>query len=445
MNDKSIAATICEESDGAIYVSNIASRKLVYMNKTAIDLFKTSGDYHGKTCYETLHGFADACPFCTSARLSTDQTLVYGRFDEQTGRHFLCRDKLIVIDGEPMRLQIATDSTLEVEERRDLESRLAAERTLVLCARTLSKDASGESGLNDLLRIIGEYYRADRAYLLETSLNAAMVSNTLEWCAEGVKSQMDFVQNVPLAEFDRWLESFKTNGMVRVVDLERTIDHNSVEYQFLAAQGITSLFATPLYESAGVMSGILGIDNPRRNTDEVGLLISLSYFVQNDLEKKQLIERLGELSRLDALTGVGNRTGYVERLRRLTESNPVSFGVVFADINDLKCANDAEGHSFGDMIIQNAGRRLCELFPNDTYRIGGDEFVAFAVDMPHDEFEGRIRTLNSRIEKGDALNLSIGVVWSDGGEPPSDLVMRADALMYEEKRAYHRAMSERIS
>lgn len=443
MDDRDIAALICEESQSAIYACDRESYELAYLNRTALALYRPEGDYHGRLCYRVLHDRSEPCPFCTMRKLSSEGELSYGRYDERLDRHFLCRDKLVDIGDRLMRLQIANDSTLEVEERRSLEARLAVEKTLVQCAKTLSSDASGVDGLSDLLRIIGEFYDADRAYLLESSLSATMISNTLEWCAEGVEPQIDFVQNVPLSEFQRWTELFDEVGIVRIVDLEHTVDHDSVEYATLAPQGITDLLVVPLYEGVGVMSGMLGIDNPHRNIDETGLLRSLTYFVQNDLEKRQLLDRLGELSHTDGLTGVGNRNSYIERLVSLADRRPPTFGVVFADINDLKLENDTRGHSFGDAMIRRAGQLVRDLFPGDTYRIGGDEFVAFCVDATKEEFDERVRKLCELADSDGTLTISVGSSWSEEQEAPGDLVIRADQLMYEQKRWYHHASRRR--
>lgn len=438
MDDRDIAALFCEESQSAIYACDPDSYELVYLNRTSVALYRPEGDYHGQLCFRALHDRSEPCPFCTMQKLSSEGELSYGRYDERLDRHFLCRDKLVDIGDGLVRLQIANDSTLEVEERRSLEARLAVEKTLVQCAQMLSSDASGGDGLNDLLRIIGEFYDADRAYLLESSLNATLVSNTVEWCADGVEPQIDFVQNVPLSEFQRWTDLFDEVGMVRIVDLEHTVDHDSMEYEVLAPQGITDLLVAPLYEGGGIMSGMLGIDNPHRNIDEAGLLRSLTYFVQNDLEKRRLLSRLGELSHTDGLTGVGNRNSYIERLVSLVDQRPQTFGVVFADINDLKLENDTRGHSFGDAMIRRAGQLVRDLFPRDAYRIGGDEFVAFCVDATKEEFDERVRRLSELAESDGSLTISVGSSWSDDQEAPGDLVIRADRLMYEQKRWYHR-------
>lgn len=438
MDERDIAAEICEKSNGFIYVSDIGTNELLYLNEASRRLMHSDGsDYRGKACHLALYGLEEPCPFCTNDKLSSESTYCYQRYSEQHGRYLLCRDKLIELDGKLVRLQIADDTTPEVEERSSLEARLAVEETLVRCARTLSRDVDGEPAINGLLRILGEFYNADRAYVFESTLNGIAMTNTYEWCADGIIPEIDNLQNVPLASFDSWVQQFDTVGMVHLIDIENTLDHDTEEYGTLAPQGIDSLIVVPLYEGGGVMRGMLGVDNPRRNTEEYRLLRSLTYFVQNDLEKRQMLERLNELSHVDSLTGIGNRTSYLEKLIEYSAQRPASLGVVFADINDLKLANDTRGHSYGDRIIRHAGRLLDDSFPECVFRIGGDEFVAFAVDLPHDEFKRRVAHFKDRINLDSIVNVSVGAVWSDGDEAPRDLVAQADALMYEDKKTYH--------
>jgi diguanylate cyclase (GGDEF)-like protein len=96
---------------------------------------------------------------------------------------------------------------------------------------------------------------------------------------------------------------------------------------------------------------------------------------------KERDEAVGRLAaRIDPLTGVANRTAFMEGAGRIIarcrrESAPVS--VMMFDLDRFKAVNDAYGHAVGDGVI----RKFCEvaaaaLRPNDALsRLGGDEFV----------------------------------------------------------------------
>lgn len=423
------------------YVCDLETYEMLYASKALEQV--VGDDWKGKPCYRVVQDEQGPCDFCTNHLLGRDAFYSWSKYNDAYDRSYALKDKIVDWNGRSARLEIAFDMTDHRDQLLGLETQLSVQRTLVRCAQTLFRDVSGQNGLDELLSVVGEFYDADRAYLLESSLNGTMISNTFEWCADGVEPQIDELQEVPLSSFERWTDSFAQTGVVRIADLEQ-LDHESEEYQMLAPQGIKSLFVMPLYEGGGIIRGMLGIDNPRRNIDQAELLRSVTYFVQNELEKRQLLDRLGELSHADGLTGVANRNGYMERLAGLADSRPATFGVVFADINDLKLANDTQGHSFGDAMIRHLGQLILELFPGEVYRIGGDEFVAFAVDESHEEFEERVRLLRARMDQDDILNVSIGSVWSDQDVAPSDLVVRADRVMYEEKRAYHQGIGRAV-
>ena len=436
MDTTDIPSIVTEASDSIIYVSTMDTYELRYLNEPGRTLMGvTEDDYLGAKCYSVLQGRDKPCPSCTNKRLLQEGRCRYETYNELVGRYYVCQDKLIEVDGATLRLEIASDSSEEVEQRSTLQARLDVERTLVRCARTLSSDAGGGKGIGELLCVLGEFYDADRSYLFESSPGNIM-SNTYEWCAPDISPEIENLQGIPLATFGNWLESFESAGMVHIVDAERTLDHDSEEYRTLSPQGIDSLLAVPVRSERGEITAFLGIDNPRRNTEEFMLLRSLTYFIQNELEKRELLQRLSELSRVDSLTGVNNRNRYLEVLGELDENPPASFGAVFIDLNDLKLANDTLGHSFGDLKIRRVSDLVCQLFPGSVYRIGGDEFVVLAADLARDEFERRVARLRERTLKDEVASASMGAVWSDAGEAASILVSRADKLMYADKQAY---------
>ena len=443
MDRTDIASIVTEASDSIIYVSTIDTNELLYLNEAGRTVLGVSErEYLGKKCYAVLQGRDKPCPSCTNKRLLREGRCRFETYNESLGRYYTCRDKLIEVEGETLRLEVASDSTEEMEQRSNLQARLDVERTLVRCARTLSGDTEGGTGIDELLRVLGEFYDADRAYLFE-STTGGNVSNTYEWCAAGVSPEIDNLQEIPFDDYESWMESFEAVGMVHIIDAEHTLDHDSQEYKTLAPQGIDSLIAVPVHDGAGEMIAFLGVDNPRRNTEEFMLLRSLTYFIQNELEKRKLLDRLSELSRVDSLTGVGNRNRYLEVLDEFDACPPTSFGVVFVDINDLKLANDTQGHSYGDLMIRRMSGMVCDLFPGSVYRIGGDEFVVLAANLERNEFEARTASLRERAMSDDVASASIGAVWSDAGEAASILVNRADKLMYADKRRYREGLEGR--
>ncbi|MGZ8652636.1 MAG: diguanylate cyclase domain-containing protein [Actinomycetota bacterium] len=117
----------------------------------------------------------------------------------------------------------------------------------------------------------------------------------------------------------------------------------------------------PLHDASGNVIGLLGI------TREI-----------NELKRTEL--DLQHLATHDPLTGLPNRYLLIDRLSqtlaRAKRSRSI-FAVLFLDLDDFKAVNDAQGHEFGDLVLQKLAEELLgSVRSSDTVsRIDGDEFV----------------------------------------------------------------------
>ncbi|MDO4493568.1 MAG: response regulator [Clostridia bacterium] len=128
-----------------------------------------------------------------------------------------------------------------------------------------------EQTLNSMLRELGEYYEADRAYIFEADYSREVFNNTFEWCREGVSAEIDNLQNVPFDGLDCWFEAFEERGDFFISSLSEDCVPGTATYDILEPQGIQSLMAAPI-KLHGRVAGFLGVDNPSRNTDALLLL-----------------------------------------------------------------------------------------------------------------------------------------------------------------------------
>ena len=117
----------------------------------------------------------------------------------------------------------------------------------------------------------------------------------------------------------------------------------------------------------------------------VGMLIMCFCFAtSSQMEAYKIVEQglkyelMSKLAYSDGLTGLGNRTAYLEQLDEYadSESNIKSLGIIYLDVNNLKTVNDNQGHELGDDLIQIAAHIISDSFGHygKAYRIGGDEF-----------------------------------------------------------------------
>ena len=321
--------------------------------------------------------------------------------------------------------------------RSEKENRTELERNSILiqCVTELSSGNEINHSIDRLLEIINQYFQGDRAYIFEFDEEKQEARNSFEYAAVGVTKEIDNLQHVPLEVISSWIDLFYRRGSFFISNLDQERDKKCAEYEILKAQNIDSLIAVPLLHGKKV-TGFLGVDNPREHYRDFTLLSSIQYFIMNSLEIKTHQDELHYLSYRDALTGLYNRNRYVNILENSQGQTWRKVGVVYMDLNGLKKVNDEQGHEAGDRLIQSAAAQIRRVFPEQGYRIGGDEFVVIVPDVEEEQFLGSVELLQRQAAEQKIL-ISCGFCWEEVCEDREALMKRADALMYKSKNAYY--------
>jgi len=169
-----------------------------------------------------------------------------------------------------------------------------------------------------------------------------------------------------------------------------------------------------------------------------GMLIDIS-------RRKQLEERLERLATTDELTGLSNRRDGVERLKSEIERarrDDSTFSMILLDIDHFKAVNDRFGHDVGDRILTDVAELLKgrSRSTDTASRWGGEEF---ALVLPGTARDGAVRFAEELLKRmdgirtpdGRGISASFGVVDYREDESASELVKRADRMMYRAKHA----------
>lgn len=134
--------------------------------------------------------------------------------------------------------------------------------------------------IQGILEYIGEYTKAGRVYTFEFIEKQSIYRNTSEWCAEGVKPQMDNLQAVPFMEMPYWHRQFLRGEKVVIEDIEAAKDEMPLEYRLLKAQDIHTVIVFPMFHT-DTLWGFIGLDDPI--LDESQSLINLLTVVGSHL------------------------------------------------------------------------------------------------------------------------------------------------------------------
>jgi diguanylate cyclase (GGDEF)-like protein/PAS domain S-box-containing protein len=164
--------------------------------------------------------------------------------------------------------------------------------------------------------------------------------------------------------------------------------------------------------------------------------------------RRALQQQLEEQALFDRLTGLPNRTLFIDRVgHALTrnERESCQVAVLFLDIDDFQSVNDTMGHPAGDVLLQRVAERLGSATrPGDTVaRLGGDEFAVLLEvgTMPQTAEHVATRIVDLLGQPFDVegteytLGVSIGIaVRTAGDQRAADLMRDADLAMYVAKR-----------
>lgn len=319
------------------------------------------------------------------------------------------------------------------KSRAETVKQLNISNTLIRCVTELSTDQNINVSINNLLHIITEYFQADRAYIFELDPEKNTFLNTYEYAREGVKAQIDTMPEIPASMLSKGLEAFQSSQVYYVPDVEQEKESDS--YKILNGRNIFRLLAVPLRKNEEIV-GFMSVDNPRAFYEDATLLSSIQFFITNSLSMKKTQEELNYMSYRDSLTSLYNRNKYMQILNSYKNQMIDHVGALYLDLNGLKGINDQKGHVAGDLFIKQAAKTIQEIYPQNTYRIGGDEFVVLSFPVKREEFETQLYFLQKQL-KAREICVSIGSIWKDSCDNLEGLLKEADRRMYEEKKQYY--------
>ena len=185
--------------------------------------------------------------------------------------------------------------------------------------------------------------------------------------------------------------------------------------------------------------------NPIR--DDAGRLIALEGVLTDVTERKEAEEQILRLATTDALTGLANRTTFIERLRQTfaqAKRGAPGFAVLYLDLDRFKDINDTLGHLIGDRLLRVVADRLrvCTRETDLVARLGGDEFAILQEQLVDESGAGTLaEKMRSTIAAPHVFDghevhvtASVGISpYADETSRPEDMLSQADLALYRAK------------
>jgi diguanylate cyclase (GGDEF)-like protein len=190
-------------------------------------------------------------------------------------------------------------------------------------------------------------------------------------------------------------------------------------------------------------------DGADAGADDAAFMQNLANIVSAYMERKCAEDRLAYTAQFDALTGLPNRTLYLDRLAHAIDAaarDKTSVAVLFVDIDRFKAVNDTLGHAVGDeLLVQIAARLKAAVRSGDTIgRLSGDEFALVLSQLGQVEHAAVIgQKVNTALATpftihGHTVYVSgsVGIsLYPTDGAVPEVLLKNADMAMYRAKQS----------
>lgn len=428
-----------ENMDECMYVADIDTHELIYMNKKALNIygFKSVDEVAGKKCYEILQNSSGPCKICNNEDLSVGQFKEWRYFNPILNKHFILKDTIIEDEGRRCRAELALDVTFEEQQKGIVDNYRNLELVVNNGIRVAFQATSPDEEIDIILEYMGKALNADRVYIVEKD-EKDFDNNTYEWCADGVEPEKDSLQNLVPDICRGWYDMFGKDKDIVIADIDKLKVEEADVYDILSRQNIKALVAVPLYTD-GKISGFYGVDNPPQKYMEYAhnMLQIVGYFISSCIRRRNLLMQLENMSYKDALTKLGNRFLVEKFVKRLDKNKCI--GAVYCDITGLKNVNDTQGHEAGDKLILRASDCLKKIFSDyGIFRIGGDEFLVLCPEITEDDLYKKTEQLKECSKKSNSL-MAVGAAWRENFYEGLDkLLTESEHNMYIDKSEYYR-------
>jgi len=318
--------------------------------------------------------------------------------------------------------------------------------------RTLSRSPEIVGALEGLLARSVEAFRAEIAeiVLFPSEGNAPLRTTHGPGDARDVMEPIDpAIADELLALVDHEEPVTRVTPASGSLRLRRYLEERGVTHAMLAMlPGETRVVGTMLLANRpGVVRDFSDADLRLFETLATNASVALQYdrLEQTVWQLRELQRQLEHQAYHDSLTGLANRTLFIDRVDEALAKPDPSVAVLFVDIDDFKTVNDTLGHTVGDQLLIAVAERLGHCVrPSDTVaRFGGDEFAILLdrLDGPEDVVvvaERILASLSQRVPAGDeevSVGASVGIATNHAeATRAGELIRDADVAMYDAKQ-----------
>lgn len=254
-------------------------------------------------------------------------------------------------DGKPGYIE---GTIRDISERKEAEKKLNKMLVLQNLLTHLSTEfinipvEDSDEALNRLLSVIGQGNEIDRAYIFSYDFAKNTMSNTHEWCAQGIASEIQNLQKISTDLAPGWVETHKRGEMIVIQDVSK-LDKNDPLTKFLESQNIKTRITLPLILDNDCI-GFVGFDSVKCvrqwNSAEITFLQILADLLCNVADRKRKDDALR--NREASLKAIFNNVPFQMWLKDV-DSNYMAINKPFMEYFSITSESDIIGNDARDI------------------------------------------------------------------------------------------------
>ncbi|HIJ07325.1 MAG: Putative PAS/PAC sensor protein [Methanomicrobiales archaeon 53_19] len=223
----------------------------------------------------------------------------------------------IPVPGKDLAISTVWDVTDRVKAEGEIKRRLAFEMVISDMSSRFVTESDIDVAIDKALGDIGSFCGASRSYIFLLDSSGDEMSNTHEWCAEGVTPMIEQLQKQPTNLFPWWMEQLRMGENIQIQSLDDLPPEAAAEREILELQGIESLIVLPLLIRS-TLGGFIGFDNVTEiknwTEEDVHLLRLSSELIGSAFEQKKAEEQIAlHIRRTEALLALHGMSGAKEQ------------------------------------------------------------------------------------------------------------------------------------
>ncbi len=423
---------------GFAYITDVNTYELLFVNEPFMAQMESfighRVNYEGKKCYHICQNSHTPCEDCNMNQLRKNENTYRYRKNEFNQKEYVCKDSLINYGGRIARLEVSVEVTDSYHTLQAVTAFFESNSVLRKCIRQIAETSEVQHDYHKILRFVGEFYHGDCCGLIER--HDGHTYDLHKWSVEsgesfeGDTSDCEKLKSI----YTMMKRNANEQGRIHVENLFAYKESDPELYEQLSHDKIWTLMGNILMKNGEEM-GLFFVVNPKQHLENRLLFTTISTFMESEINRRLLWDKQQFELTHDPLTGVLNRTSYMNMLAKVSLAQSV--GLANVDVNSLTRINNDFGLAKGNQVICEIVDILRQAFEEEQiFRFHSDDFTILVLNEDRDSFSKRVEKARNLFEQHES-GACIGYVWDDFDMNIQKMSGHADEILMLEKQKFH--------